>query len=240
MARIDGRKNDQLRPVKIFPDYLKYPQGSVLIEMGYTRVVCTAMVDEGVPKFLKGQGKGWITAEYGMLPAATPERKIRDGVKGKVDGRSQEIQRLIGRVLRSVADMDKLGERTIWVDCDVLQADGGTRTAAITAGFVAVALAMKKLIKEGIIAEFPLKENVAAVSVGIVNGIPLLDLCYEEDSNAGVDMNVVMTSGGRFVEIQGTAEKNPFTKIELKNLLSLAEGGIVKLIKVQRKVLGNE
>lgn len=237
MTRIDGRKNTQLRPVKIYPYYLDYPQGSALIEMGRTRVICTAMIEEGVPKFMKGQGKGWITAEYGMLPASTPERSTRDAVKGKIDGRSQEIQRLIGRALRCVIDMDKLGERTVWVDCDVLQADGGTRTAAITAGYVAVELAVRRMIEEGVVLESPLRDNVAAVSVGIVDGDPMLDLCYDEDSRAEVDMNVVMTAGERFVEIQGTAEKNPFGKAELKELLELAQDGIEKLIRIQKKVL---
>lgn len=235
--RIDGRKNNQLRPVKMTPHFLEYPQGSVLIEMGRTRIICTAMIEDGVPKFLKGQGKGWLTAEYGMLPAATPERKTRDAVKGKIDGRSQEIQRLVGRALRSVTNMDKLGERTVWIDCDVLQADGGTRTAAITAGYTAVGLAVKKAMKEGLIGESPLTENVAAVSTGMVDGMPMLDLCYEEDSRAEVDMNVVMTANGRFVEIQGTAEKQPFGKSELKELLSLAQTGIGKLIKIQKEVL---
>lgn len=237
MARIDGRKNNQLRPVKITPYYLDYPQGSCLIEMGKTKVISTAMVEEGVPKFLKGQGKGWVTAEYGMLPASTPERSTRDAVRGRIDGRSQEIQRLIGRALRSIIDVDKLGERTIWVDCDVLQADGGTRTSAITSGFVAVELAIRRLLEEGVVLESPVRENIAAVSVGIVDGEPMLDLCYEEDSRAEVDMNVVMTESGRFVEIQGTAEKNPFGKVELKELLTLAQGGIEKLIKIQKKVL---
>lgn len=237
MPRIDGRKNTQLRPVKIFPYYLDYPQGSALIEMGRTRIVCTAMVEQGVPKFMKGQGKGWVTAEYGMLPAATPERGTRDAVRGKIDGRTQEIQRLIGRALRSVTDMDRLGERTIWVDCDVLQADGGTRTAAINAGYVAVELAIRRMIEEGIISESPLRESVAAVSAGMVDGMPILDLCYEEDSRAEVDMNVVMTAGGRYVEIQGTAEKVPYSKFELKELLDLAQKGIEKLIKIQEKVL---
>lgn len=237
MSRIDGRKNNQLRPVKIFPYYLNYPHGSALIEMGNTRLICTAMIEESVPRFIKGQGKGWVTAEYGMLPASTPERSSRDSARGKVDGRSQEIQRLIGRAIRSVTDMDMLGERTIWVDCDVLQADGGTRTAAITAGFIAVELAIKRMIEQGLITESPLRENIAAVSVGIVDSVPMLDLCYDEDSRAEVDMNIVMTDGGRFVEIQGTAEKNPFTKMHLRDLLNMAQDGIEKLIKMQKKVL---
>jgi ribonuclease PH len=238
MARIDGRKNNQLRSVKMIPDFLEYPHGSIVIQMGKTRVLCTAMIETGVPKFLKGKGTGWLTAEYGMLPASTPERSTRDAVRGKVDGRSQEIQRLVGRSLRSITEMNKLGEKTIWIDCDVLQADGGTRTAAITGSFVAVQLAVKKAIKQGIINESPIRENIAAVSVGIVNGIPMLDLCYEEDSSAEVDMNFVMTEGGKFIEIQGTAERDPFSKQDLAKLLSLAENGIKKLIKIQKEVLG--
>ena len=237
VPRIDGRNNKQLRPVKIHTDYLEYPQGSVLIEMGRTKLICTAMIEDSVPKFLKGRGRGWVTAEYGMLPAATPDRSIRSSSKGKVDGRSQEIQRLIGRTLRTVVDMNKLGERTIWVDCDVIQADGGTRTAAITAGYVAVELAVSKLIKKKVLKESPLQENVAAVSVGVVKGVPMLDLCYEEDSSAEVDMNVVMTAGGKYVEVQGTAEQEPFSQKELKELLALADAGIKKLIKIQRKVV---
>lgn len=238
MHRNDGRKNNQLRPVKIFPYYLEYPQGSALIEMGRTRIICTAMIEEGVPRFMKGQRKGWVTAEYGMLPASTPERSTRDAVRGKVDGRSQEIQRLIGRSLRSVTDMDKLGERTIWIDCDVLQADGGTRTAAITAGYIAVFLAIKRMIEQRIVQESPLCDSIAAVSVGIVGGVPILDLCYEEDSRAEVDMNVVMTGSGKIVEVQGTAEKTPFSRAELVELLNLAQNGIRKLTKIQNKVLG--
>jgi len=238
MSRFDGRKNNQLRPVKMTPDFLEYPHGSVLIEMGKTRVICTAMIEEGVPKFLKGKGTGWVTAEYGMLPASTPERSTRDAARGKIDGRSQEIQRLVGRSLRSITEMEKLGENTIWIDCDVLQADGGTRTAAITGSLVAVKLAVKRAIKQGIIKGDPIRENIAAVSVGILNGIPLLDLCYEEDSKAEVDMNFVMTEGGEFVEIQGTAERDPFSKQDLVKLLTLAEGGIKKLVKIQKEVLG--
>lgn len=237
MPRIDGRKDTQLRPVKIYPYYLEHPHGSVLIEAGRTRIICTAMVEEGVPKFMKGTGKGWLTAEYGMLPAATPSRSTRGVVRGRADGRTQEIQRLIGRVLRTVVDLDKLGERTVWIDCDVLQADGGTRTAAITSGFVACVLAMKTLLDRGLIAELPIKEYVAAVSVGIVTGRAMLDLCYDEDSCASVDMNVVMTEGNRFIEIQGTAEQEPFTRVELKELLDLARLGIEELIQIQKKIL---
>jgi ribonuclease PH len=195
------------------------------------------MIEDGVPKFLKGKGTGWLTAEYGMIPSSTPERSTRDVVRGKIDGRSQEIQRLVGRSLRSVVEMDKLGERTIWVDTDVLQADGGTRTAAITGSFVAVCLAVKKAITQGLISESPIRENIAAVSVGTVKGVPMLDLCYEEDSQAEVDMNFVMTQSGKFVEIQGTAEKKPFGDRDLTKLLGLAKTGINKLIKIQKEVL---
>lgn len=236
MARSDGRKNRQLRPIKISPRYLDYPHGSALIEMGRTMIICTAMIEQGVPKFLKGSGQGWLTAEYGMLPASTPQRSIRGINRLRPDGRAVEIQRLIGRALRSVVDLDKIGERTIWVDCDVLQADGGTRTAAITVGFVAVALALKRLLGRDELTELPIRENVAAVSVGIVDDKPLLDLCYEEDSRAEVDMNVVMTSQGRFIELQGTAEKEPFGSAELDKMISYAHYGIRELIKQQKKV----
>jgi len=237
MYRTDGRKNDQLRTVKIFPYFLEYPQGSALIEMGRTRVICTAMIEEGVPKFLKGQGKGWVTAEYGMLPASTPERSIRESSRGKIDGRTQEIQRLIGRTLRSVVDMKKIGENTIWIDCDVLQADGGTRTAAITAGFVAVDLAIRKVMERNRYMENPIVDRIAAVSVGIVDGEPMLDLCYEEDCRAEVDMNLVMTDKGKFVEIQGTAENGTFDKRELDQLLEIGQKGIEELIQIQQKTL---
>jgi len=224
--------------VKITPRYLDYPHGSALIEMGRTRIICTAMIEQGVPKFLRGSGQGWLTAEYGMLPAATPQRSMRMGNRLRPDGRAVEIQRLIGRSLRAVTDFEKIGERTIWVDCDVLQADGGTRTAAITVGFVAVALALKRLLNMGELTELPIRENVAAISVGLVEEKPLLDLCYEEDSRADVDMNVVMTSKGRFIELQGTAEKQPFGAVELDKMIGYARYGIRELIKQQNKVLG--
>ncbi len=235
--RFDARETNQLRPVKMTKDYIMHPQGSVLIEMGNTKVICTAMIEEKVPPFLKGQGKGWITAEYGMLPASTNTRKIRDSSKGKIDGRSHEIQRLIGRALRSVVDLKKLGERTIWIDCDVIQADGGTRTAAITGSFVALMCAFNKLIAAGILTEAPITDYVAAVSVGVVNGEVVLDLCYEEDSKAAVDMNLVMTGSGKFIEIQGTGEERPFDKEELNQLLSYGEKGIKELLAIQKQII---
>lgn len=238
MVRIDKRSNVDLRPVKITRRYLKYPLGSVLIEMGETKVICTISMEEKVPPFLKGTNQGWLTAEYGMLPGSTPERKVRDVVKGVINGRSQEIQRLIGRSLRAVLDFTKLGERTIWVDADVIQADGGTRTAAITGAFVALYDALEKMKREGIIKEIPIKEFVAAVSVGIVDGEILLDLSANEDMRAEVDFNVVMTESGKFVEIQGTAEKIPFTYEQLEQMLGLAKQGIMRLIEIQKKTLG--
>ena len=238
MVRIDKRSNVDLRPVKITRKYLKYPLGSVLIEMGETKVICTVSMEEKVPPFLKGTNQGWLTAEYGMLPGSTPERKVRDVVKGAINGRSQEIQRLIGRSLRAVIDFSKLGERTIWIDTDVIQADGGTRTAAITGAFVALYDALEKLKRDGVIKEIPIKEFVAAVSVGIVDGEILLDLSANEDMRAEVDMNVVMTESGKFVEIQGTAEKTPFTHEQLQQMLNLAKQGIMKLIEIQKKALG--
>lgn len=238
MIRIDKRTNTDLRPVKIIRRYLKYPLGSVLIEMGETKVICAVSMEEKVPPFLKGTNQGWLTAEYGMLPGSTPERKIRDVVKGSINGRSQEIQRLIGRSLRAVLDFSRLGERTIWIDADVIQADGGTRTAAITGSFVALYDALEKLKREGIIKEIPIKEFVAAVSVGIVDGEILLDLSANEDMRAEVDFNVVMTESGRFVEVQGTAEKTPFTYEQLQQMLNLAKQGIIKLIEIQKKTLG--
>lgn len=234
--RIDGRTGEQIRPVKITNNYLMSPQGSVLIEMGNTKVICTATVEETTARHLVGTGQGWITAEYAMLPGSTGTRKKRD--KGKTDGRSVEIQRLIGRALRSVADMDKLGERTIWIDCDVIQADGGTRTASITGAFVAMFEAMKKLKADGIIDEIPLSGFVSAVSVGIVEDEKLLDLCYREDSKAMVDMNVVMTDKGEYIEIQGTGEERPFRPEELTELLTLAAHGCSDLHKIQKDITG--
>ena len=234
--RIDGRERDRIRPVKITNNYLMSPQGSVLIEMGNTKVICTATVEEQTARHLTGTGKGWITAEYSMLPGSCGTRKKRD--RGKTDGRSVEIQRLIGRALRSVADMDKLGERTIWIDCDVIQADGGTRTASITGAFVAMAEAMKKMKIQGLIEEIPLNGFVSAVSVGIVENEKLLDLCYAEDSKAMVDMNVAMTDRGEYIEIQGTGEDRPFSREELNELLLLAAEGCGQLHQIQKQITG--
>lgn len=238
MIRIDGRKFDQIRDVKITRNFTKYAEGSVLIEMGETKVLCTASIEEKVPPFLRNTGTGWINAEYSMLPRSTQQRKVRDSSKGKIDGRSQEIQRLIGRAIRSVVDLNKLGERTIWVDCDVIQADGGTRTASITGAFVAVAEAIYKLYKDGLIKKMPIENFVSAISVGIVNDQCLLDICYEEDSHAQVDMNIIMTDKCEFVEVQGTGEERPFSRKDLNKLLELGEKGNKELIKIQRKVLG--
>lgn len=237
MERIDKRTANELRPVKMTKDFIMHPNGSVLIEMGNTKVICTAFIEEKVPSFKKGSNSGWITAEYSMLPGSTNFRKIRDSSRGKVDGRTMEIQRLIGRSLRSIIALDKLGERTIWIDCDVIQADGGTRTASITGGFVALSIAINKLLEQGILKENPIREYVAAVSVGIKDGVPLLDLCYEEDSTAHVDMNLIMTESGKFIEVQGTGEEAPFSKDELFKLLDLGEEGIKSLIEAQKEIL---
>lgn len=237
MSRPLDRSNDQMRQVRIIPGFLKHPDGSVLIETGDTRVLCSAMVEERVPPFLKGSNSGWVTAEYSLLPASTETRSPREAARGKISGRTSEIQRLIGRSLRAVVDMEKLGERTIWIDCDVIQADGGTRTASVTGSFVALYLALKKLKDSGTIEDIPLKDYVAAISVGIVEGIPVLDLEYVEDSNADVDMNVVMTGRGDFVEIQGTGEKSVFSRQDLDVLLGLAQKGIQELIALQKNIL---
>jgi len=239
MKRIDGRRPNQLRPVKIHPHYVKRPAGSALIEMGDTRVLCAASIEDGVPRWMREQRVtgGWITAEYSMLPYATAPRKPREVSRGRIEGRTQEIQRLVGRALRSVTDIDKLGERTIWIDCDVLQADGGTRTASITGAYVAVMLAMNKLQSDGLLQECPIKSAVAAVSVGILDGTPMLDLCYEEDAKAAVDMNVVMTDEGQFVEVQGTGEDAPFTQRQMTAMLKLAREGIGELMAIQEKAL---
>jgi ribonuclease PH len=226
-----------MRAVKITPDFISQAEGSVLIELGRTRVICTATIDDGVPQFLKGTGKGWVTSEYGMLPRATEERTPREATRGKQSGRTLEIQRLIGRSLRAVTDQEALGEKTIWIDCDVIEADGGTRTASITGAFVALALAIERLVAAGMLKTSPLTDTVAATSVGIVNDVPLLDLCYEEDSHAEVDMNVVMTGRGDFVEIQATAEGRPFTGGEMQDLLALAAAGIRRLSEEQRAIL---
>lgn len=235
--RSDGRNPDQLRPTKITPDYLVTAEGSVLIEAGNTRVLCAATIEDSVPGFLRGSGKGWVTAEYAMLPRATATRTPREISKGRQSGRTHEIQRLIGRSLRAVVDLKTLGERSIIVDCDVLQADGGTRTAAITGAYVALALALGTLVKYKVLAKSPLLDSVAATSVGIVAGVPLLDLAYEEDSRADVDMNVVLTGAGRFVEIQATAEQTAFDDAQLEELLKLARGGLAELRELQEQVL---
>ncbi|MCT4685864.1 ribonuclease PH [Vallitalea sp.] len=237
MSRIDGRQNDELRTVKITKDFIKYPEGSVLIEMGETRVICNASVEDRVPPFKKDSGEGWVTAEYSMLPRATLDRNTRDISRLKKNNRSVEIQRLIGRALRSVIDYKALGERTITLDCDVIQADGGTRTASITGAFVALVLACKKLLNDGLIDKMPISSYVAAISVGIVDDEELLDLCYVEDSHAKVDMNVVITDKGEFIEVQGTGEESPFTREELNKLLDLGEKGVEELIKLQKEVL---
>jgi ribonuclease PH len=238
VIRSDGRRPDELRPVRIETNYLKYAEGSALISLGDTRVLCAATIEERVPQWLKGQGTGWITAEYAMLPRATSERTQRESSRGRIGGRTHEIQRLIGRALRAVVALDRLGERTVWIDCDVLQADGGTRTAALTGAYVALALALRTVADPADPERWPLQGAVAATSVGIVTGIPMLDLAYEEDSKAFVDMNVAMTDSGRFVELQGTAEATPFDHRDLETLLALAERGIAKLLDVQRDALG--
>ena len=234
--RADGRRNDQLRPIRFQNHIAPHATGSTLIEWGQTRVICGVTVDENVPRWMKDQGVtgGWITAEYSMLPYSTLQRKQRDISKGKIDGRSQEIQRLIGRSLRAALDLEKLGSRTIWVDCDVLQADGGTRTAAITGAFVALSLAMKKLIADGKIASSPLQHPVAAASVGIVGGQAMLDLCYIEDAGAAVDMNLVMNSAGEFIELQGNGEEATFSETQLMSLLALGKAGIRQLLDLQQ------
>lgn len=236
--RFDGRSADSLRNVRITRNFTKHAEGSVLIECGDTKVICTASVEEGVPPFLRGKGTGWVTAEYSMLPRATHTRSQRESTKGKVGGRTHEIQRMIGRSLRAVTNMTLLGERTILIDCDVIQADGGTRTASITGAYIALVEAARWLETRRVLPANPIKEAVAAVSVGMVNGIPILDLNYQEDSSAEVDMNFVMTSSNRFVEIQGTAESNPFTNAEMDAMRSLAVRGITMLFKIQNEGLG--
>ena len=235
--RLDNRNYDEIREVKISRDFLMHPYGSVLIEMGNTKIICTATIEEKVPFFLKGSNTGWITAEYSMLPGSTNIRKVRDAVKGKVDGRTQEIQRLIGRCLRNVVDMKAMGEKTLWIDCDVIQADGGTRTAAITGSFVAMIDAFNKLYTGGKIDKIPVNDFMAAVSVGISKEGELLDLCYEEDSKAIVDMNIVMNGKGEFIEVQGTGEEGSYNREQLNKLLDLGEKGNRELIEIQRDLL---
>lgn len=235
--RIDGRKNDQLRHVRVTRNYTKYAEGSVYIEVGDTKVLCNVTVEEKVPPFLKGSGEGWITAEYNMLPRSTGTRKVRDIARLKIDGRTMEIQRLIGRALRSVVDLKALGERTLWIDCDVIQADGGTRTTSISGAFIAMVDAVNKIHKSKPFKVYPIRNFVAATSVGIVNDEKILDLCYEEDSNAKVDMNVIMTDEGGVVEVQGTGEESPFTRNELNELLDLGEKGVKQMIQIQKESL---
>jgi ribonuclease PH len=238
MIRQHDRAPHELRPTTITPNFLLHAEGSVLIEAGHTRVICTASIEDRVPPFLRGSGKGWVTAEYGMLPRATNTRTTREASQGKVGGRTMEIQRLIGRSMRTVVRLPELGERTVWIDCDVIQADGGTRTASITGAFVALVLALGKLKQQDQLKTIPINDYVAATSVGIVGGMPLLDLAYEEDSKADVDMNIVKTGDGRFIEIQGTAEAEPFGSDALAGLLDLADRGITELIAKQREVVG--
>jgi ribonuclease PH len=237
--RSDGRKPNQLRPLTITPSYIKTADGSVLIEMGDTRVICTAKLEERVPPFLRNSGKGWITAEYGMLPGSSQQRIGRESSRGKVGGRTHEIQRLIGRSLRSIADLKSLGERSVWIDCDVIQADGGTRTASITGAYIALIEATRAWRGRGILSADPVQDAVAAVSIGIVDGKILLDLCYEEDSKADVDMNFVMTGTGKFIEVQGTAESAPFTRKQMERMAEIAHQGIKELLLAQKKVIAS-
>ncbi|WP_075982493.1 ribonuclease PH [Bacillus massilinigeriensis] len=239
--RFDGREPQQLRPIHIETGYIKHPEGSVLITVGDTKVICAASIDERVPPFMRGEGKGWITAEYSMLPRATEQRNIRESSKGKITGRTMEIQRLIGRALRSAVDLEAIGERTIWLDCDVIQADGGTRTASITGAFVAMAIALEKLYSTKKLSKYPIKDFLAATSVGILeDDSVVLDLNYVEDSQAKVDMNVVMTGNGEFVELQGTGEEATFSYQQLQDLLSISQEGIMNLFEKQKEALGEE
>ena len=237
MSFTRNRNEDELRKIEITRNYTKFAEGSVLMETGDTKVICTVSVEDGVPYFLRGQGRGWLTAEYSLLPGSTPSRSTREAARGKISGRTKEIQRLIGRSLRAVIDLEEIGERTIWVDCDVIQADGGTRTASITGAFVALIDAVSYMIDNDIVEKSPLTGHLAAVSVGIVDGKPLLDLCYQEDSSAQVDMNVVMTEKGEIIEVQGTAEGDPYTREEMNKLMDLAEKGIEDLIVEQKQAL---
>jgi ribonuclease PH len=237
--RTDGRKPVQLRPINITPTYIRTADGSVLIEMGDTKVICTAKLEDRVPPFLRNSGKGWITAEYGMLPGSSSIRIGRESSRGKVGGRTHEIQRLIGRSLRAIADLRSLGEKTIWIDCDVIQADGGTRTASITGAYVALVEAVRNWLSRGLISSDPIKDAVAAVSIGVIEGKICLDLCYEEDSKADVDMNFVMTGAGKFIEVQGTAEASPFTRKQMERMAEIAQTAIKELLKAQKKVIGS-
>lgn len=237
--RYDGREPLQLRPIHIETNYLKHPEGSVLISVGDTKVICAASIEDRVPPFMRGEGKGWITAEYSMLPRATEQRNIRESSKGKVSGRTMEIQRLIGRALRAVVNLEAIGERTVWIDCDVIQADGGTRTASITGAFVAMAIALNGLVEKKALSSFPVTDFLAATSVGILgDGQAVLDLNYVEDSSAAVDMNVVMTGNGEFVELQGTGEESTFSRSQLAQMLEAAETGLVELFDKQKNALG--
>ena len=236
--RSDNRTPSTLRPFSLTPNVNMHAEGSVLVESGNTRIICTASVEDRVPSFLRGSGKGWVTAEYGMLPRATTTRTNREATSGKVGGRTQEIQRLIGRSLRSVVRLTELGERTVWLDCDVIQADGGTRTASITGAFVAMVLALDRLKRADALRAIPVEDYVAATSVGVIGGVPMLDLAYDEDSRAEVDMNVVQTGAGKFIEVQGTAETRPFDRAALDELLGLAESGIARLVARQREIVG--
>ncbi|OGX32767.1 MAG: ribonuclease PH [Omnitrophica WOR_2 bacterium RIFCSPLOWO2_02_FULL_50_19] len=238
MTRMDGRGAEFLRKVNITRNYMKFAEGSCLIELGDTKVICTASVDESVPQFLKGKGTGWVTSEYAMLPRSCQQRVQRESVRGAVGGRTHEIQRLVGRSMRAVVDLPALGERSIWIDCDVIQADGGTRCASITGSFIALADALSWLKKKGAIGKIPILDYVAATSVGLIKDEPVLDLTFQEDSNADVDMNIVMTGGGKFIEVQGTAEGEPFDGEQLQKLLALAKKGIGQLIDIQKKTLG--
>ena len=238
MPRLNGRSSNQMREIKVTKDYIIHPHGSVLFQMGSTRVICSASVENKVPSFLRDKGQGWVTAEYSMLPSSTHTRTAREASRGKLSGRTQEIQRLIGRSLRSIVDLEKLGERTIWIDCDVIQADGGTRCASITGAFIALVLAMRKLKKDKLIKQIPVRDYVAAVSVGVVSGKNCLDLDYSEDSEADVDLNVIKTGSGGFVDNQGTAEREPFTDKQMKAMLTLADKGIKQLIAIQKQTAG--
>ena len=238
LGRIDGRRRDQIRPVKVTRNFTKHAEGSVLIEMGDTKVICTASIEEKVPPFLKGRGTGWVTAEYAMLPRATHDRSPRESVKGKQGGRTLEIQRLVGRALRALIDTVRLGERTIWIDCDVIQADGGTRTASITGAFIALADAVAVLKKKELVKSNPLTDYLAAISIGKVAGQVMVDLAYEEDSHAEVDLNLVMTGAGQYVEVQGTAEKTPFNKKDMDEFLDLGWGAIRELVELQKSLIG--